>query len=118
MGTPVETRMMDTKRLLVAESLSVVRNRHKRRSFARNMLKDDREKALYLKLFLRHLCPQCSETEVAEEVRHLHHVQRVQPHPERHEIEIWAGFPAEGLFREIMDVVRSFCCDVAASHVR
>ncbi len=77
-----------------------------------------REETLYLKLFLRHLCPQCSERDVAEEVRNVHHVQRVQPHPERHEIEIWAGFPAEGLFREIMDVVRSFCCDVAASHAR
>lgn len=110
--------MMDRKRLLLEERVSGVPIRHKRRSLAGNMLKEKREKALHLKLFPRHLCPRCSETLVAEEVRHLHHVQKVRPHPERHEIEIWAEFPAEGLLREIMRVVRGFCCEVAASHVR
>ncbi len=108
---------MTIKRLLAAEGVSTAQKRHRGRSFGGKGL-DGREKTLHLKLFLKHLCPQCSETNVAEEVRNLHHVQRVQPHPERHEIEIWAGFPAEGLLREIMDVVRSFCCDVAASHAR
>ncbi len=118
MGTPVQTATMGTKRLVVAERVSAVRNSRKGRSFVENVLKEDRENALHLKLFFRHLCSQCSETEVAEEIRHLHHVQRVQPHPERHEIEIWAGFPAEGLLREIIGVARRFCCEVAASHVR
>ncbi len=110
--------MMNTKRLLVAEGVSTVHKGNKGRSFGGKGLEDGREETLHLTLFLRHLCPQCSETDVADEVRNLHHVQRVHPHPERHEIEIWAGFPAEGLFREIVDVVRSFCCDVAASHAR
>ncbi len=109
---------MNTKRLLPAEGVSTAHKRHKGRGFGGKGLEDGREETLHLKLFLRHLCPQCSETDVADEVRNLRHVQRVQPHPERHEIEIWAGFPAEGLFREIVDVVRSFCCDVAASHAR
>lgn len=109
---------MNTKRLLVAEGVSTAQKTPSGRSFGGKGLEHGREETLHLKLFLRHLCPQCSETDVAEEVRNLHHVQRVQPHPERHEIEIWVGFPAEGLFREITDVVRSFCCDVAASHAR
>jgi hypothetical protein len=72
----------------------------------------------HLKLFLRHACRQCSETAVAEEVRQLHHVRRVETHPERHEIEIWTGFPAPGLMREIVGVVKSFCCEMTACHVR
>ncbi len=110
--------MMNTKRLLVAEGVSTAHKRPKGRRLGCKGLEDGSAETLHLKLFLRHLCPQCSETDVADEVRNLRHVQRVQPHPERHEIEIWAGFPAEGLFREIVDVVRSFCCEVAASHAR
>jgi hypothetical protein len=48
---------------------------------------------LHLKLFLRRSCRQCSETAVAEEVRQLHHVRRVEAHPGRHEIDIWTINP-------------------------
>ncbi len=110
--------MMDTKQPLVTKGMGTVPHRNKGRSLGRGLPREGREETLHLKLFLRHIRPQCSETDVAQEVRHLHHVQRVQPHPERHEIEIWVGFPAEGLLREIMKVVRGFCCEVAASHIR
>lgn len=72
---------------------------------------------LHLKMFLRHHCPQCSESAVAEEIRLLHHVRQVAAHPERHEIEIWTGFPAEGLMREIVSVLRLFCCELTACHM-
>jgi hypothetical protein len=73
---------------------------------------------LHLKLFLRHACRQCSEAAVAEAVRQLHHVRRVEAHPEQHEIEIWTGFPAPGLMRKIVGVMKSFCCEMTACHVR
>jgi hypothetical protein len=109
-------KTMDAKKTLLSDAIGTVPNRKKGRSLGRRT--QAREQVLHLKLFLRHICPQCSEAEVAQEVRQLHHVKRVQPHPERHEIEIWAGFPADGLLREIMGVVRGFCCEVAASQVR
>lgn len=77
-----------------------------------------REDIVHLKMFLRHRCPACSESVVAEEVRQLHHVQRVQAHPERHEIEIWTRFPAQGLMREIVGALKLFCCELTACHVR
>ncbi len=108
---------MDTRRWLDEDGGSLA-TEYKGGGLGRKVLSEKREETLHLKLFVRHLCPECSEADVAEEVRQLHHVQRVQPHPERHEIEIWAGFPAEGLLREIIEVVRGFCCDVAASRIR
>ncbi len=90
----------------------------KRRSLGRGIPVQTGEQMLHLKLFLRHPCPQCSETDVAQEIWHLPHVLRVRSHAERHELEIWASFPAEGLLREIMGVLRAFCCDLVASHVR
>jgi hypothetical protein len=90
----------------------------KRRKLRGLKLAERRAEILHLKLFLRRVCPECSETTVAEEVRQLHHVQRVQAHPERHEIDVWVGFPAEGLMREIVRVLRLFCCEVTACHVR
>jgi hypothetical protein len=95
----------------------MVRSRFRKRSFARKILDQSGEETLHLKLFLRHLCPQCSEKTVAEELRQLHHVRHVRAHPERHEIEVWVGFPAEGLLREIVGVLNCFCCEVAASQV-
>lgn len=71
------------------------------------------EGRIRLKLLLRPLRPSSSETAAAEELRQLPHVQRVEVDPERQEIEIWAGFPAEGLLRDIVGVLRNFCCEVA-----
>lgn len=73
---------------------------------------------LHLKLFLRHRCPKCSESMVADEVRQLNHVRRVQAHPGQHEIEIWTVYPAQGLMREIAGVLRFFCCEMTACRVR
>jgi hypothetical protein len=73
---------------------------------------------LHLKLFLRHVCPECSEMAVAEEVRQLHHLERVQAHPERHELEVWVRFPEQGLLRQILGLLRLFCCELRACHVR
>ena len=72
----------------------------------------------HLRLFLRHGRGQCSEAAVAGAVRQLHHVRRVEAHPERHEIEIWTGFPARGLLRKIVGVLRALCCEMTACHVR
>lgn len=75
------------------------------------------EEDLHLKLFLRHVCLDCSEVAVAEAARQMHHVRRVLVHPERHEIEIWGGFPVEGIMREIAAIRKAFCCEMTACHV-
>jgi len=91
---------------------------NKKRSFGGVKLGERAEDILHLELFLRRLCPECSETAVAEEVRQLHHVRRVEAHPERHELEIWVGFPARGLMREIVGILNLFCCEMTVCHVR
>lgn len=76
------------------------------------------EKPLQLKLFLRHECSSCSEQAVAQEVRQLHHVRRVQTHPDRHEIDVWIAHPEHGLMRDIGGILDLFCCQLAACHLR
>ncbi len=76
------------------------------------------EQPLQLKLFLRHECPSCSERKVAREVRQLHHVRRVQTHPDRHEIDVWIDRPEHGLMRDIGGILDLFCCQLAACHLR
>lgn len=84
----------------------------KRRGSKRGFQMKNTEGRIRLKLLLRPLRLRCFQTAAAEELRQLPHVQRVEVDPERQEIVIWAGFPARGLLRDIVGVLRNFYCEV------
>jgi hypothetical protein len=101
-----------------AVSITMRQTTNKKRSFGGVKLAEKAQEILRVELFVRRLCPECSETAVAEKIRQLDHVRRVEAHPERHELEIWVGFPARGLMREIVGILNLFCCEMTASHAR
>jgi hypothetical protein len=71
-----------------------------------------------LNLFLRHhTCPGY-DLEVAEKIRHLPGVLRVEANADRHEIDIWFKHPTAGLFGEINETLKSFGCQIATGEVR
>lgn len=71
-----------------------------------------------LNLLLRHhTCPGY-DSDVAEKIRRLPGVLRVEANADRHEIDIWFRHPTPGLFGEINEALRSFGCQIAAGELR